>query len=845
MAFILIIVALVSAFSIVTLVFIDSRLKEAAEQQVVTFTEQAAFEEHSKWAMLSNVIEGFTVQSGSPEAVRPALAQLKDRFGFERVAFAALDGAGVYANGEPFSLADLREFPETALSEARTLSSAPFVNSEGAKVIFMQSPLFVDGTQVGALYVQIPLSLFANELPLEMFDGKGVLLLFEAADGTIVQSPSDEAAGAVTDGMSVYEFLERASLYGEGPADAEGASGLARSAQEHLRQEAGQKADTVRQAVAAGETALVSMRVDGKPSYVCAVPVGEWYVCNIIPVENVRAEASVVSMAFQMVFALMVICVAVVLVLVVLFVKRRLRDEALRTKTRLYNALSDNIDLAVNLYSRDGVVTPIVAKASELFGSSLEDLLSSPAALDRLDLSEDGAAFFERLRTGRFDGHEQGSFSFCDPRSDKGRWVAYSASPLHYEGKDQVLIVFRDASAEKELQQSMKDAMTAAETASEAKSVFLSRMSHEIRTPMNAIIGMLQLAKKSVGDPEKTAENLRKIETASDHLLTLINEVLDLSKIESGKMVLASEPFRLRDLAEGAASVIRPQCEAKGQELSVAISQGDDRFVGDPVRLHQMLVNLLSNAMKYTPEHGRIGLDVSMEGDAVLSYQHVTFVVWDTGIGMAEEFVEHLFEPFLMEGRGADLGTGLGMSIVKNIVTIMGGDIHVDTGPDKGTTFTVTMSLLRPDDPQACAPAPEEEAARGDVAGLHVLLVEDNELSAEITKELLEDEGLAVEVARDGKEACEAFGQSALGSFDVVLMDVRMPVMNGYEATRCIRALDRPDAATVPIIAMSANAFTDDVRASLASGMNAHLSKPIDMAQVIKAISRHLPPEKP
>ena len=289
------------------------------------------------------------------------------------------------------------------------------------------------------------------------------------------------------------------------------------------------------------------------------------------------------------------------------------------------------------------------------------------------------------MRDGSLERLEQGECSFCDEKTGAKHWLAFSARPLSYEDKDQILLAVRDVSAEKKMQLSMKEAMVAADAANRAKSEFLSRMSHEIRTPMNVIIGMLNIARRNLGDTAKMQRTLDKIAMASEHLLSLINDVLDISKIESGKMVLSSEPFCLGDVIAYLQEVAKAQCEEKGQMLAVDV-QGDmaETFMGDAVRLRQLLVNLLSNAAKYTPEGGHVRFAATVRPSTVVTCRTVTFVVADDGIGMEPAFCEHMFEPFAMEGRSASAGTGLGMAIVKNIVSLMGGDLQVETQVGKG-----------------------------------------------------------------------------------------------------------------------------------------------------------------
>lgn len=842
--------------------FIDRKLNQSAEQQVVTFTEQAAGGVSDRVFMVQNAIGSFAVQVADPDKVVPALDALCDRNGFVDAAFAGLDGTGRRADGSSFSTADL-EFEETALAAGKASYSDTFINADGRRVRLAQQPLLLDGALAGALYVQIPLDMFTLPHHLDMFDGRGYFMLFQADTGEVLVPPQDETQVPLSQGDSVFKFLDEAASY-TAPSSF-GSAGEANDALLPLEARNNVDLGALRSTVEGGATGLVTAPMEGKASYVCVAPVdaGHWYVCSIVPLSNVRAEAAVVTTTFQVVFGIVLVCLLAVGLLVFLAYRRRVRERNVDMLSQLYEALSDSIEMAVNLYSpSDGQVTPIVAKARGIIGHSLRDFLKDPDLARSIGLSERGTLLFDRIRAGQVHDFEQGEFSFRSPTTDAARWVAYSVKPLVFDEKPQLLIVLRDTTADKEIQLSMKDAMDAAESANQAKSEFLSRMSHEIRTPMNVIIGMLQIARGNVDDPAKTSENLEKIGAASSHLLGLINDVLDLSKIENGKMTLTSEPFCLADIIADVLAVVRTQCEQKGLELIAEMPEGADGvFVGDSMRLKQLLLNLLANAVKYTPSGGHVRFDGSVSPGAVMGYRQVTFIVGDDGIGMSAMFQEHLFEPFVMEGRSREQGTGLGMPIVKTIVTLMGGNVDVDSVEGVGTTFRVTLNLriaLETERRAFAAPSkgPDEREGRpaipvpasiappaidpSELVGLRVLMAEDNELNAEIACELLSEAGLEVDWARDGREACEMFERSAEGCYDVVLMDVQMPNMNGYEATRCIRSLDRADAGDVPIIAMSANAFSEDVRASLASGMNAHLSKPIDMRRVLASIVEHV-----
>ncbi len=543
-----------------------------------------------------------------------------------------------------------------------------------------------------------------------------------------------------------------------------------------------------------------------------------------------------------------------------------------------------------------------------------------------------------------------------------------------------VWIIRRKQMAEqKEQKQLLQDALEAANRASAAKSDFLSKMSHDIRTPMNAIIGMTAIASAHADDPERVRDALGKISSSSRHLLGLINEVLDMSKVESGTISLAAEEFSLSDLLNTMLLIIQPQIKEHGHKLKVHIQDIRHEFVvGDSLRIQQVFLNLMSNAVKYTPDGGEISFTVRelpMSGNANGCYE---FIVEDNGIGMSEEYLEHIFEPF---SRAEDLrtskiqGTGLGMAITQSIVQLMNGHIDVESKLGEGTRFTVTIYLrlqdvqdidasgladlsvlVVDDDADACesvccmldeigmkatgctsgreaveavrqaidserpfyaaivdwkmpemdgletakaikrltgdelpiiifsaydwsdieiearaagvdafiakpvfksglvrtfqslagsaaASGQEREACpvlSEDFSGRRVLLVEDNDLNREIAREILEMAGLTVEEAENGKIAVEMFSASEIGYYNMILMDIQMPVMNGYESAMAIRSLNRSDAMRVPILAMTANAFVEDIQAAKAAGMNEHLSKPIDMQALEEALKKYL-----
>ena len=386
------------------------------------------------------------------------------------------------------------------------------------------------------------------------------------------------------------------------------------------------------------------------------------------------------------------------------------------------------------------------------------------------------------------------------------------------------------------------EALQTAENANKAKTDFLSNMSHDIRTPMNAIIGITSLIRHDAGNKAKVIEYAEKIDISSQHLLGIINDVLDMSKIEAGKTVFKYSDFSILDLVQELDTIFHTQIYEKQQTLTIIKENIQHEWVnGDQVHLMQIFSNLLSNAVKYTQEGGEIQFFVEECETKSSVYAKYRFLVSDNGMGMSADFKDTIFDAFTRAESSLTnkiQGTGLGMAITKNLVEAMGGTIDVESEPGQGSCFEVLLDLKIAED-RTVALAAQEETDEQDgniLQGMRFLCAEDNELNAEILTELLKIEGAECTICENGEEILKAFEQSAPGDYDMILMDVQMPVMNGYEATKAIRRSSHELAKTIPIIAMTANAFSEDIQHSLAAGMNAHVSKPVEMKVLEKTI---------
>lgn len=392
----------------------------------------------------------------------------------------------------------------------------------------------------------------------------------------------------------------------------------------------------------------------------------------------------------------------------------------------------------------------------------------------------------------------------------------------------------------KKQEQAIMELLEKVRRANSSKSEFLSHMSHDLRTPINGILGMLVMMERNQEDREWQRECREKIRVSTEHLLSLVNDVLQVSRLESGRPSAVEEPFDMHDILENCITILSPQAAENGIQLVLkkhGLQHG--RLVGNPLHLKQILMNVIDNALKYNRPHGSVTVHAEERAcrGGIADYR---FVIEDTGIGIGEEFKKHIFEPFAQEHQDARTyyqGVGLGMSIVKKMVDQMKGSIEVDSQVGKGSVVRITLPL-QIDGEQHAQPVKEEQNQLDSIDGMRVLLVEDNEINCEIVEFMLREAGAEVVTANDGKEAVDLFAEADPGTFDCILMDLMMPVMSGYEAAHVIRGMNRSDAKSVPIIALSANAFEEDVALAKDAGMNEHLAKPVDIRKMFALMNR-------
>ncbi|MDD3173743.1 MAG: ATP-binding protein [Herbinix sp.] len=424
-------------------------------------------------------------------------------------------------------------------------------------------------------------------------------------------------------------------------------------------------------------------------------------------------------------------------------------------------------------------------------------------------------------------------FEYIKPISKRKCWIMIRVYPIYkHKSIIRYICITTDITKEKRTQKALEDALYNLQKANEAKKVFLSHMSHELKTPINGIIGMTMIASNSLDDRMKIQNYLSKINSTSKNLLTLINNILDISKIDSDKLILANEPFHLSEILKSFSAIMNTQAELNFQEYTFIMKNiTEDYLLGDSLRLVQILENCVSNAIKFTPPGGKIRLEVS-EVEKNIDKVHYSFVISDTGKGMREEYLTHLFVPFDQEDNSISKkygGTGLGMTIAKELIDLMGGNIKVTSKVNVGTTITINIVFYNNPSPPKLEATKDKKinSNQYDCLGKRILIVDDNEINREITGDLLKNINLKVETATNGYEALEFFEASEEGYYDMILMDLQMPKLNGYETAKAIRSSDHPDSKEVCIIALTADDFSDN-QLSLECGMDYHITKSIN-----------------
>lgn len=596
-------------------------------------------------------------------------------------------------------------------------------------------------------------------------------------------------------------------------------------------------------ALDAGATGSVVFQIDGQEQLFCFEPVHaerDWQFVTVVSLNAVEQEGGRIIRAAMVMAAIIIAVVVAALAAGSFFywsMQRRQREND-RFLLSIYQAISENTDTVIFILNDRGAAPDYVFENSGR-------LLGIPAGefLKPEERKECASEFRDKLQAllnepWPAEGCRRELHTYND-RLHRDMWLKVLVCPFRLGGEAKCIYAITDVTQEHDDRERIEAAVVVAEQANAAKSRFFSSMSHEMRTPMNGIVGMTAIAKRSLDDRDRVLDCLNKIDFSSKHLLALINDVLDMSKIESGKLALVSEPFDLAELLHGLEAILRPQCEAKGQTLTLSIEIRHPRLVGDTLRLSQIFMNLLSNAGKFTPEGGTISL-TAREREQRAGSATYRFTVTDSGIGIAPEAQKTIFTPF---ERASDTtvrrtaGTGLGLAITKNLVSAMGGQITVKSTLGQGTSFIVDLDLpLQEGDvpePAACEAVTLDETS---FAGKRFLLAEDNAINQEIAVELLSAYGARVDAVDDGKQALEKFAAAEPGDYDAILMDIQMPVMDGYEAARAIRACGHPQAKTILIVAMTANVFAEDVLAAKNAGMDAHIPKPMDIARLYQVM---------
>ncbi len=572
----------------------------------------------------------------------------------------------------------------------------------------------------------------------------------------------------------------------------------------------------------------------------------DWMVLGVVPTDVVNASMNKLQYTTTLVMGGITIALALVILIFVMQQNRqklKLKDNQLLARDELFSQLSINVDdVFLMVDANDLHVEYVSPNIEKLIGITEQEILDNIFEIENLIKPDDSLHILDQLSSIMPGEQREWDREYIHQKTGKELWFRVVVFCTDIQGEKKYILDLSDRTADKKTNQKLEEAVHTAENANRAKTTFLNNMSHDIRTPMNAIIGFTNIAMKQ-DLKQETRSCLEKIGESSEHLLTLINDVLDISRIESGKIKFAPIPVDITEIADTVVSIMHGFLTNRNITFHTKLGEPEHRYVlADAVRIREVLVNILGNAVKFTDDGGEISFESSYY--PIEDEKHIVarYHIEDTGVGMTEDFVEHIFDEFSQEENGARTqykGTGLGMTITKRYVDLMGGTISVESEKGEGSTFIVELPMELTD--KSNIQKQNYPVTNVNLMGAKILMAEDNELNAEIAMVQLEELGVHVTRVSDGNEAVSTFLENPPGTFDIIFMDIMMPTMNGYEATKAIRSCsERPDAHTIPIIATTANAFAEDVQASLDAGMNGHIAKPIVIEEVVKAVARNL-----
>ena len=753
--------------------------------------------------------------------VRSFLAQAKEEYQFTDFFFVSRDGSYITLDGEQGYL-DLGRMLSQLVLEQQPIVANSVVPDKPEIMVFAVPT--EKGSYQGFAYEAIAVTYnnkdLVDSLKISAFEGHGSTFAV-LPDGRVVLDSSSE------DMRGVHNILAM------------------------LKNSAGFTAEQItalQKAFAAGKSGSLEFSIHGVSYYMVygSAAFQNWTILGIAPKSVVNANMNRLQYTTMAVMSSIVGMLAVaVLLLVVQSNRQKLRkkDQQLLAREELFSSLSHNVDdVFLMIDTGTGKVEYISPNVRRILGISTE------AVQEDFHVLCSAGGYHCRSRLDDLMQMEPGTQQewnreFIHQETGEPRYIHVTGFINDAQGAKKCIVDLSDRTGEHQTMLAVEAALEVAEKASKAKTDFLSNMSHDIRTPMNAIIGITTLMKNELHQPEKLAEHLDKLETSGQLLLGILNNILDMSRIESGKTTRNVEKMNLPQQVSQLDSIIRQQAGQRSQTFTVNTHLQHENVLADPNRLNQVLMNILSNAVKYTPKGGHIRLEME-ELPRNEHFARYRFVVQDDGIGMSEEFQKTLFDPFTREeksGTNKVQGTGLGMAITKSIVDLMGGSISVESAPGRGTRFEVVLEFpidTESDHAQKVQALPEEAEETSPLSGMNFLCAEDNAINAEILELLLESKGAHCKIYPNGQEIVDAFASVKPGEYDMILMDVQMPVMDGLEATRRIRNGENPLGRIIPILAMTANAFLEDMQKSKEAGMDEHLSKPVDIAALEQTVKR-------